>query len=417
MSVFGKSGYSLYRGIILPLRQVDETAGGLLLQRYLDASVGANSSLVGPQQSFERTEQDIQTLLDQFDPYKVRSDLLRHLLAIVGFTADLRRITDRLSEEQLRRLVKLAVPLWNQRHTELGIVNAVRLMTGRTAHLTNWFGYRWILEENILGENTWIIGGSSTPYDEYWTNIRIMDDGSIDEILLIEILRLERAMSERIEILLVDFLDKYDRDLNSWDIDGVSPTVADGVLTIPAETTITPIIPILTSASQHTGYVVSTKFRLSSGASFRARWHVDAIEEDWYELEISMTSPKISLKRMIGGSEATILSHEAPDLDLIEDLFYALRIQVQTVGADRLIRCYVDDSPVVPDGTGGDYIDTPPGAALPYGIWAFQAVGGEVDIDNTESWRFVPEPRLATIQLGTPEARGGEAWRSSTWDA
>lgn len=413
----GASGYSLYRGLILPLRQVDETAGGLLLQRFLDASVGQNAGLVGPQQAFERTEQIIQVLLDQVVPSKVRSNLLHHLLAIVGFTSELRGITDRLSEQQLRRLVKLAVPLWNQRHTELGIVNAVRLMTGRTAHLTNWFRYRWILEENVIGENTWMIGGTSTPYDEYWTNIRIMDDGSLDETLLIEILRLERAMSERLEILLVDFLDKYERDLNSWDIEGVAPTVADGVLTIPDETTITPIIPVLTSSSQHAGYVVATKFRFETGAALRIRWHVDAIDQDWYELEISMVSPKIALKRVIGGVETVLLSHEAPDIDLVEDVFYALRIQVQTIGNDRLIRCFIDDIPVVPDGSFDDYIDTPPGAALPYGIWNLQASGGSVVIDNTESWRFVPEPRLATIQLSTPEARGGEVWRSSTWDA
>ena len=155
--------HSLYKSLILPLRQADEAVGRELLKRYL----------IGPQTIHDQTEADILLLLDQLDPRLTREDLLQYLKDIVGFTPELASITDRLTTDQLRRLIKVAVPLWNQRHTARGVINAIRFFTGRPVTLHDWFYFRWLIGETMLGEDqlvtggdSWIIGGVTSPMNQ-----------------------------------------------------------------------------------------------------------------------------------------------------------------------------------------------------------------------------------------------------------
>jgi phage tail-like protein len=194
------SRFSLYKAIIQPLRAAD-TSG--LLQRYLK----------GPQAVHDQLEAAILSLPDQIKPDKVRADLLQYLMPLVGFTSELRSITDRLTPTQLRRLLTVAVPLWDQRHTRRGLINAIRLLTGRAALYSDWFKYRAILDEVALmedqlfsGGDFWLVGGSVSAYDEFWSNIRLMDDGTLDELLLIDVCRLMRPLDERFEVFIDDFL-------------------------------------------------------------------------------------------------------------------------------------------------------------------------------------------------------------------
>jgi hypothetical protein len=124
-----------------------------------------------------------------------------------------------LSENDLRKIIQLAIPLWKERFSELGIINILRLLTGRNAIIYNWFAWRTILGETFLGEDQlgydfWVLGGLVSYYDEFY---RLMDDGNLDRQLVLDLIALERALSERVEVVIVDFLDQFDISRDKWE--------------------------------------------------------------------------------------------------------------------------------------------------------------------------------------------------------
>lgn len=407
------SGYSLYKALISPLRQMDRDEGRELLRRML----------IGPQEQFEWTEAQIQTLYDQIKPDLVRTDLLRNLLAIVGFTTELRDIIDRLTEIQLRRLVLVAVPLWKERHTERGLINAIRLLTGRTAFVTSWFGYRNILGETVLGEDqlvsggdNWLIGGDITVYDEYWTNVRIMDDGTLDELLLLDVIRLMRPMSERIEVLLEDFLDRFDGELDKWTtVAGTAPTLVDGTMFLPAGTTIQPITPIKATDAAHGNYVFMSKFRLEGPtAIFQARWRISG--NDYYRLVITPAGAitptgTLSFGRVTGNVLTALVDVLVMPLSIVENVWYKLRVVTTNVGTNRHMQICIDANLIVPT-SGSNYVDSV-GTTHQNGPYQFTADTAAVSLDNVESWST--PARFATIELSTPDEPGGAATMSANF--
>lgn len=396
------SGFQLYKAIIKPLRDSDATE---LLKRFL----------VGPQVVFERTELAIQSLYDQVKPDKVDSELLQYLKDIVGFTNELRAITDRLDESQLRRLIQLAVPLWKQRHTKTGLINAIRLLTGRTAFVTDWFGYRMLLGEVTLtedqlaaGGDPWIIGGSVSTYDEQWSNIRLMDDGTLDELMLLDVCRLMRPAGERMEIFLNDFLDKFNDELDKWTLvpfAGSYPVMGDGTLIIHNKEEAQPIVPILAADSDHVNYNIVAKFKLDAGADFVAKFY--GIAGDRYDLRVKSTGV-VSVTRYIASVSTIIFTQTITAISIIAGVWYKVRISVNTLSATvRSIRVLIDGNQVVPDpDDGSELLDTPGSGLIASGPYGFYAAG-VIQIDNVESWRN--PARFAIIGLSTASEPGGAA--------
>lgn len=402
------SGFLLYDALISPLRQTDRETGNNLIKRFLGWNPETNTWDGGPQASRELTEAEILELLVQVLPHKVRSELVKFLKDIVGFTADLNHITDRLTEQQLRRLIQLAIPLWKQRHTSLGLLNTIRLLTGRDATYTDWFGFRWLLAETEIGEeqlvsggDSWIIGGSTSLYDEFWSNLRLMDDGTLDELLLLDIVKLHRPMSERVEVFLADFLDNFDRDLGLWTrIAGTDdPTLTDGEMTIPAGTEVQPAVPILGGdPAAHQDYVLIHKFKLQSGSTHRVKWYVKD-STHYYQVDIKLTTDKVTVTRFNPGP-GILGTSDVPTVGLAPDTYYKLRIQTVNISpTTRRWKLYLDNVLVF------DMFDFGPNP--PYGPYTFSAVtgGDPTTIDNVESFRI--PGRFATVQVSTLTERGG----------
>lgn len=116
----------------------------------------------GQQQIWEELVDKILAANQIFDPEKCRADLLPYLKDIVGLTKELDNITQGLSDDDLRKIILLAVPLWKQKGLETGFSNIVRLFTGFNARVFNWFDYRMIVGEKAigeeqLGEDAWLI--------------------------------------------------------------------------------------------------------------------------------------------------------------------------------------------------------------------------------------------------------------------
>lgn len=412
------SGISLYDAIVEPIRKVDKTHGADLLLRYL----------VGPQAIHDRTTGDILTLFDQIQPSLVRSELLTYLKDIVGFTRELRSITDQLTELQLRRLVQLAIPFWNQRHTESGLLNSIRLLTGRSGVFYDWFYFRFLLGEAEIGEeqlvtggDSWIIGGATSLYDEFWSNLRLMDDGTLDEQLLVDLVRLMRPTNERIEIFLTDFLEQYDIDLARWLLVSGPAPIHDTVnqtMELQANTVLEPIIPI-TFGPGLSSYVLITKFRLDdAAASFRVQFYIDPYATAFYQVTIKLTSFRVELASQVDGLFSLLVSTNPVSVSLVEDVWYKLRVQVINDESDqanrkRLIRVYIDNNLVIPT-SGEDYINNTLATGRPgYGIYQVGAFSGRVSLDDTESWRI--PGRFATVGLSSVSEPSGALTASSTF--
>lgn len=142
--------HDIFRMIHRPIRVLDEIEGRNFLERFL----------IGAQIIFEDTQDKIKTIPELFDPAKTpRPDFLKDH---VGFTKELNNITNDLSENDLRKLISLAVALFKQKGVDPGYANIVRLFTGKSARIFNWFDFRMIVGETAfgeeqLGEDSWLI--------------------------------------------------------------------------------------------------------------------------------------------------------------------------------------------------------------------------------------------------------------------
>ena len=157
--------HDIYSFLHRPLRELDRKEGNLFLERFL----------TGHQYIFETTNSKIDTIKTLKDPSSIRADLLQYLKDQVGFTKDLNNITNDLSDNDLRKLITLAVALWKQKGIEVGYANIVRLFTGKSARIFNWFDFRLIVGEKAfgeeqLGEDSWLISVPGVEYSEDVSN-------------------------------------------------------------------------------------------------------------------------------------------------------------------------------------------------------------------------------------------------------
>ena len=153
--------YDMYKFIHKPIREADRLQGRLFLERFLQ----------GPQYIFEDTQEKILTLRHINNPATTREDLLFFLKDHVGFTVELSNITNGISTNDLRKLISLAVALWKQKGTDPGYANIIRLFTGKTARIFNYFDFRMVVGEKAfgeeqLGEDSWLISVPGVEYTE-----------------------------------------------------------------------------------------------------------------------------------------------------------------------------------------------------------------------------------------------------------
>lgn len=134
-----------------PIRTADATNRNFL-ERFM----------LGMQSQFEDAQTKINQVMQLLDARRVPANALRYLKDHVGFTKELDYITQGLTDDEIRKLIILAVPLWRQKGLELGYKNVIRLFTGAGSRIFNWFDFRLIvgeksLGEEQLGEDSWLI--------------------------------------------------------------------------------------------------------------------------------------------------------------------------------------------------------------------------------------------------------------------
>jgi len=69
---------------------------------------------------------------------------------LLGFTSDL---SFDATTAELRRILSLAVPYWNAKPTELGVIDyAIRMITGNRFRVNNFFDFRMQVDKTVVGE-------------------------------------------------------------------------------------------------------------------------------------------------------------------------------------------------------------------------------------------------------------------------
>lgn len=377
----------MYRMLMKSLRDADQSPEGReFIRRFL----------AGPQSQADVTGDRIRSLALTDSPATCRADLLRYLKDHVGLTRELDHITQRLSDDALRKLIALAVPMWRQKGTDQGVTGMAQLLTGRSPGLDDWFHYRFLLGENHIGvdggeADGWLIGGEASELDEYLSHMRVMDDGILDEQLLLDLLQLSRPGGERIEVALVDFLDRFEGPKDRWTALGAAQAVIDSSALdfhLPPGAQEQASITVLPAESR-TEPAFSHRFMLAGATSRHAvRWNVTPA--GWY-YELDIGTDIAHLRRFSGGAGAVTLATLVPNrLTRAPGAWYGLRVETyrKPPGGtdDYVVRVFIDGDKVVEMRDSDGYTKVPAGE---FQLLNPSAPGaGDNRVDSVEVWRY-----------------------------
>lgn len=428
----------MYRFILFEIRRQDlfgsPKPGSLFLQRYLE----------GPNSVWQQIVAFIQSIPELWDVTLISDDKLQFLKAIVGWTNEpqLKKVTDAISDDALRRLIAVSGRLWRTRGPEDTIVNVLRILTVARLRIWNWFDFRWVLDETGLGEehdgrDPWLIdlpgsveqtvtvdqsvpanratgdensatmpsgvagatksgdvfilqsgpqngyeaevlgvvgnvvnfvqGVTNTitgpfanadwiivdrqyqPDDEYRSNLRIVDNGSLDRTLVRRILAVMRASGERWDITYLSFLDQFsvEGDDLQWEpIGGENLLVEDGLLRLIDSTASEATFAIVPEAATWTEYVIGVRMRGTSDVA-GARFGFQFYREDasnYYAVLVDTFDQEIRLRSVVAGvpSDLVTVDLSAIGFPIIPNVFYLLRATIVDEGATNRIQLHID---------------------------------------------------------------------------
>lgn len=193
-----------------------------LLERWFGTpdSIGPERSVQG---QFEATQERILDLPKLIDPGFDKAKL-RLLAWNVGWDdAPEVDFISGLDENALRKLITLSVPLWKQKGSGRGLVNAIRVFTGKTAVVRDWFWHRWILDESGLwleakGSDPYLVGGIYTQEGETLTWVILNRQGltETDRRLVYDLLTYTRVIGEHYGLVYAAFIDDFTEGLDQW---------------------------------------------------------------------------------------------------------------------------------------------------------------------------------------------------------
>ncbi len=353
----------IYRFIIREIRRLDKTIGNLSLKRYLQ----------GPQATWAHTLAKIVGIRDFADINKIPDEVLQFQKAILGWTSDplMAGITDRLSEDGLRRLLSVSGAMWRGRGTEQTILDVLQVLTKSRAMIWDWFDLRWILGETGLGEeregsDPWLVELPSEGDAPHWMTLRIADDGTLDRTLVRRVLRLMRPINENFEIIYLLFLDQFAvaGDNVQWSLGTSSLVVRDGSLVMDDAVSLEYTRVLNPDSDDWGDIILSAKIKgtTTSGDGFGIFF---SGKDDGYEVLVDPTAQTVTLNRVTAGVPSTITSTNISSTDLISwdpDLYYTMRIvrlvlpsgntQI-AVSVDQINLIDFEDSGSVLEGTIG----------------------------------------------------------------
>jgi phage tail-like protein len=358
--------YKIFLFLIESLRRQDKDT--TFLERFLQ----------GPQMVFDRFLDDVGRFRLITDYRQTPDDVVEYLLWQVGFTKELAYITNELSIDDQRKLIGAAVRMWKQRYLEMGIENMIRFLTGRTVIISTWFDLRW-----ILGEDGFTIEpGRFTPYlmspiddpelDEYFTEIRIMDEGTANRFLLESLLRLNRPTSERFRVMYIDFIDDFTTGFSNiyqWENFGGSSEILDGIMVLNANSAVSADAE---NSYDWSNYVSTWIGRITAGGGMSLAFGFDGVS-DAYLVELDVATQTATLRQYIGFTPGPVLA--SGPIDLVVGTWYGFKVENCWSGSSGVVNFYMDGNLIFSYNPGAEIIGsvgmataTHPGATAEFDI-------------------------------------------------
>lgn len=345
----------MYDFLIEPIRVEDRKTGNLLVKRLLQ----------GPQTVWLENTARIFALKDLWSVTDCPDEFLIYLKNILGWTSDpvVRRITDALSADELRRLIAVSAPLWKRRGTESSIVQFLSFLTAQRVRIWNWFDFRWILGETEitwdgLRRDSWLVAGSEDPgAGPQRFNVRIVDPGTLDHGLIRNVVRLMRAVGERVDISYVRFMDTFDQegDDSQWTQPaGTSMTVAGGKMTLSDDSVAERAVVAVEGSEEWAELVmfshISAELTTPGAKVGLVFYYTD--ESNYYSATLDIDADRLKVDKVVSGAPSNIADVDLAPIfgDLQESIPYMLRVEVVRDGSDNLIRVYLDGTSVVETG-------------------------------------------------------------------
>lgn len=182
--------------------------------------------------------------------------------------------------------------------------------------------------------------------DEFVSDLRVVDDGTLDRDFVARLVGVLRPAGERIFVRFVDFQDVFrNRDLRYWDeISGTTvPRPDDGradLEDVGAETVIHADMPLSAVWRQFT---LAAQFALRDpvvGNWGEVRFHVaDAL--NFYAVRIDPGARTVALQRVIAGVRTTMFTHGPMDVFHL-DVLYMVHVTTEDVVGGVLMKVYLD---------------------------------------------------------------------------
>ena len=322
----------IYPMLIRSLRRADERTE--LLKRFVAQM----------EQQWGDFRDRANSVLDLSDPTVCPVDALQHLRWNVGITKELDSLVEGLSTTELRKIIALFPEMVKVKATPTGIKSAITALTGVTPLILDWFYLRWLVGETGIfieaaGLDSELIGGAFPDLGEYVSNIRIVDDGTLDHQLVRELVDLNRPLSETYEISYVDFLDLFDQGRDRWNtLNGTAAIItAAEKFSVPVDNRES--IEFAGSAAW-TDYTFKAVIQAGIDKEFGLGVYYTPGIDAAYIFTIDTTNDVTRITHREAAVDV-ILDTQAW-LDLSPTTDYGIQIRVQPLGANTHIRVWID---------------------------------------------------------------------------
>jgi phage tail-like protein len=335
----------MYLFLTESIRREDLNEGNSFLEQFLQ----------GPQDVWETIHDKIFDVKDLWSITDIPDEYLQYKKLIVGWTKDLDSITNSLDYDVLRRLIANSVSLWKARGTEDSFENILTLILGTRLVSYNYFDFRFLTGETgygheMDGDDPWLISEDN----DREVNIRIMDDGTLDKDLVVNILKLMRPIGERFEVVYLYLLDKFsvDDDESQWGALNEADetdifTVEDGEGVLDDTTQQEEIYSTVTDSDLWEEFVFSAKIKGDNkfGITF---YRQDESNFYWFRLNTSGVANNFELIKRVEDVDTTISTISAPVGFIVDSLlYYVFRVQVAKESSTTRFTCFVDGVEVI----------------------------------------------------------------------
>lgn len=181
--------------------------------------------------------------------------------------------------------------------------------------------------------------------DEFVSDVRIVDDGSLDRTLVENVVRLLRPSGERYNVRYLDFQDTF-RETLRWEVvSGSAATDLDaGSLTLFDAGADSVVKTDETDDGSWTEYQAAAQFALSDASGWGELRFYYLDESNFYAVRLDPADGSVKLDEVVGGARATLATAYLTPPAIHPGLNYFVRVATTDTGAGHQIQFFVDEN-------------------------------------------------------------------------